>query len=42
MNFRQRIFQRRNEKLDRDKTNDKQADLIFENPSSPRPLLSIR
>lgn len=34
MNFRQRIFQRRNEKLDRDKTNDKQADLIFENPSS--------
>lgn len=33
MNFRQRIFQR-NEKLDRDKTNDKQADLIFENPSS--------
>lgn len=34
MNFRQRIFQRRNEKFDRDKTNDKQADLIFENPSS--------
>lgn len=33
MNFRQRIFQRRNEKLDRVKTNDKQADLIFENPS---------